>query len=165
MPDFSLKKWKEILKIADAKYCGLKDYHNRNINHVWINGELQTKTGRKFKFHKIIDKHGDETYNENQIKNYPIQGTAGGDCFPLLAVVFRRGVMINQLKSKLILTQHDSLIVDYIESELSILTKLGYGIVNDLHTYMKRYFKIEWHTNLAGEIKIGPNYGQLKEIK
>lgn len=165
MPSFSLKRWQQILKIANDKYFGLIAWQNRNINRVWVHkGDLQIKTGRKFKFHKIVDKHGDEGYNENQIKNYPVQGIAGGDCFPLLAVVFRRGMMANQLKSKLILTLHDCLVIDYIESELQILVQLGYGIANSLHSYMKNYYGIEWHMNLAGEIKIGPNYGQLKEV-
>jgi DNA polymerase I-like protein with 3'-5' exonuclease and polymerase domains len=165
MPNFTYKRWKEILDVANRKYYGLVDWQNKNISTVWNSrGNLQVKTGRKFKFHKYEDKLMEWIYNENQIKNYPVQGVAGGDCFPLFAVVFRRGMMMNQLQSELILTAHDCLVIDYVKDELKFLVRLGGRIANNLHVYMRNYFKIAWHTHLAGEIKIGPNYGQLKEI-
>jgi DNA polymerase-1 len=166
MPNFSVKKWKAILKAANEKYNGLTAWQGKNIQDVWNNdGYLQIKTGRRFKFHKTKYKDGIFVYNNNQIKNYPVSGVAGGDCLPLCAVVFRRGMKRYNLKSKLILTVHDSIVVDYIEDELETLIKLGYGVANKLHWYMQNYFIIPWETKLSGEVSIGPNYGSLKEVK
>jgi DNA polymerase-1 len=164
MPKFPIAKWKKIVKGFFAKYFGLKLWHDTNIALVFRDGMLQIKTGRRFVFHKTKFKEGIYTYSENQIKNYPVQGMAGGDCLPLCAVVIRRGMLKHGLKSKMILTVHDSIVFDYIEEELPILAKLCSEVANNLHTYMANYFGIKWYTNLAGEIEIGKNYGKLKKF-
>jgi DNA polymerase I-like protein with 3'-5' exonuclease and polymerase domains len=164
MPNFSLKRWKEILKAMDEKYHGLIAWQDINIGEVWRTGELQIKTGRKFRFLKnLTDKDGVPTYNENLIKNAPVQGMAGGDLLPLAACVIRRGLHQYGLESEFRLTIHDSLVLDYKDKELTKLKRLAYSTVNNLHRYASNYFRIPWSTVLAGEVSIGPNYGQIKE--
>jgi DNA polymerase I-like protein with 3'-5' exonuclease and polymerase domains len=166
MPDFPIKKWREIIKTANRKYWKLVHWQNENIATVWKTGELQIKTGRKFRFLKNrTDKDGVPCYNENLIKNAPVQGIAGGDALPLAACVIRRGLIKYQLESEFRLTIHDSLVIDYKAKELEPLTRLAFSTVNNLHRYMSNYFRIPWQTMLAGDIKIGKNYGALKEIR
>jgi DNA polymerase-1 len=164
MPKFTLSKWKQIVTAFFDKYLGLREWHEENIKMVFKNGMLQIKTGRWFKFSKTYFKDGIESYSENQIKNYPVQGLAGGDCLPLAAVVIRRGLKMYGLKSKMILTVHDSIVFDYINEELPRLIALCSKVSNNLHWYVQHYFKCDWQTKLAGEIEIGPNYGHLEEV-
>ncbi len=160
MPSFPLKRWKQIVSGFEDKYYGLTHWQQRNIQNVMRHGCLRIKTGRKFVFNKI----GHE-YNERQIKNYPVQGLAGGDILPLVCVVLRRGLLKHNLKSKLILTVHDSIVLDILLEEKDIIINLVNLIFNNLTKYIINYYKVDWSADLAGEIEIGPNYADLKEIK
>jgi DNA polymerase-1 len=159
MPNFPLKRWQQIVDGFEGKYHGLTDWQNRNIRHVMRHGCLLIKTGRKFVFNRV----GHE-YNERQIKNYPVQGLAGGDILPLVCVVLRRGLIKYNLKSQLILTVHDSIVLDILLEEKDIIIKLINNILNNLVNYIINYYNISWSANLAGEIEIGPTYADLKGV-
>jgi len=156
MPNFSKTKWKQICVDFYKKYKVLKAWQDSNINKVWKQGYLQLFTGRKFVFQK--------PYNERQIKNYPVQGLAGGDILPLLVVIIRRGMLKYGLESKLILTVHDSIVFDVKKNELKKLRKLCESVGNNLKKYIKNYFGYDWKADLTGEIAIGPSYGEVKEV-
>lgn len=161
MPNFPLKKWEGIVNGFQNKYFGLTDWNEANVARVYANkGELRVKTGRKFCFPQM-----NYEYNERQIKNYPIQGCSGGDILPICAVVIRRALVKAGFKSRMILTVHDSLVFDVLEAEKDRLVKLIGYVFSHLVDYIKDYYGIDWITDLAGEIEIGTNYGELKEIK
>jgi DNA polymerase-1 len=164
MPNFSLKKWSRTVKNFFAKYFGLKAWQDKNVQHVLYEGTLQLFTGRWFKFHK--SKYVDEiiTYNDRQIKNYPVQGLAGGDILPLACVIIRRALQERGLKSLMILTVHDSIVFDAHENEIEELKELTLTVVRNLPAYIKAYWGYDWGTNLDGEVEIGPNYGEMKEV-
>lgn len=164
MPNFTLKKWQRTINSFWKKYYGLNEFHNRNIKFVFENGYYTLPTGRWFKFHRKLMKDGIPSYKKNEIRNYPISGMSGGDIIPLLGVVIRRGMRKLGLKSKMILTVHDSFVFDYLESEEEKLVKLCYNIVNNLDKYIRNYYKIFWNVKLEGEFEGGNNYGELKYI-
>ena len=68
------------------------------------------------------------------------------------------------LKSNLILTVHDSIVFDYVEGERDKLARLCYNVGNNLGTYIKNYYKIDWNVKLEVEVEAGPNYGTLTYI-
>lgn len=162
MPAFNKKRWAQICAGFETKYSGLADYNNRNIRHVFSHGTLAIPTGRRFQFKKEIFKDGMWNYNPRQVKNYPVQGLAGGDILPLMAVIIRRGMVALGLKSKLILTVHDSLVFDYFKDELESLNKLCLNVASNLPKYIEAYFGFKWACRLDAESEIGPNYGSLK---
>ena len=162
MPDFSLRKWNKICAGFERKYRGLAEYNARNIGYVLSHGFLTIPTGRRFKFKKTLFKDGIYTYNDRQVKNYPVQGLSGGDMLPLLAVVIRRGLVAGKFKSIIILTVHDSLVFDYKDGELERLNKLCLAAAKALPQYYEAYFGHKWVTKLDAESEIGPNYGTLK---
>jgi DNA polymerase I-like protein with 3'-5' exonuclease and polymerase domains len=164
MPNFAHKKWKTIYNGFYEKYYDLERWQDENIFEVMKNGELTVLTGRRFIFHKTLRKEGLDVYNERQIKNYPVQGVAGGDILPLLSVIIRRGLVNSGLTSRLILTVHDSIIIDYVDAERERLIKLCGFVVNNLREYIQRYFGVEWVSKVEGEIELGPNWGTMKEI-
>jgi len=162
MPDFALKKWERICTAFYNKYKGLKQWQDSNVIEVEKRGVLRIPTGRMFVFHKSLRKGGINVFNERQVKNYPVQGIAGGDILPLIAVQIRRGLRAWGLKSKLILTVHDSIVFDYIDSECERLCKLLLAILKTARESVAGYFEIPWRCKIDGEIEIGPNYGSLK---
>lgn len=166
MPDFSVDRWKQIVDGFYEKYNGLKEWQDNTIKLVREQkGFLQIPTGRIFLFNKELQKDGSYDYNERKICNYPIQGISGGDILPLCSVLIRRGLIKNKLKSKLILTVHDSILFDYIKEEEMRLARLCLIIIRNLPKYISEYFNFNWNVNLDGEIEVGPNYGELKELK
>jgi DNA polymerase I-like protein with 3'-5' exonuclease and polymerase domains len=157
MPNFPLKKWEKIVDGFHKKYWGLYDFNYANISHVMRYGELRLPTGRKYKF--LSDDKGE--YQERQIKNYPVQGMAGGDILPLMAVMMRRGLLKLGLKSHFILTVHDSLVFDVLESEMDEVINLITKCVQNLATAVGRYYDLNWNVKLNGEIETGDNYGSI----
>jgi DNA polymerase-1 len=164
MPAFSQKKWKTIYDNFYNKYTGLEYWQDTNIANAMRHGEMQVITGRRFVFHKNLRKEGTDVYNERQIKNYPVQGVAGGDILPLLCVIIRRGLANAGFTSRLILTVHDSIIIDYVDAERERIIKLCGFVVNNLREYVERYFGIKWVSKIEGEIEIGSNWGAMKEV-
>jgi DNA polymerase-1 len=162
MPDFSKKRWAQICNGFDDKYCGLKAQNDKFIQSQLTTGMVQIPTGRFFKFQKSIYKEGYWQYNERQAKNYPVQGIAGGDMLPLLAVIIRRGLVKGGYRSKLILTVHDSLVFDFVADELEKLNKLCLTVAKNLPTYFEAYFGHKWNTRIDAESEVGPDYGTLK---
>ena len=166
MPRFSKKKWREICENFYKKYFGLKNWQDKNIASVWSNsGLLIIPTGRRFQFNKIMGKDGVETYPENKIKNYPVQGMSGADILPLLCIIIRRGLIQMGLRSRLILTVHDSIVFDVLKEELERVRRLCQVTTKLLPMYISNFFDIDWNVNLDGEGEYGPNYGELKILK
>lgn len=164
MPSFSIQKWKRIIRDFFDKYSGLEAFHGKCVKFVYRNGYLKLPTGRWFKFNKKHLKDGTYGYAINQIKNYPIQGMSGGDILPLMAVIIRRGMRKMGLKSKLVLTVHDSIVFDYLNEEKEKLARLCYSVGNNLGQYIKNYYGLDWNVDLECEVEVGPNYGAMKYL-
>ncbi len=164
MPKFSQAKWRKIVDNFYNKYWGLKHWQDKNIQFVFKHGYLQLPTGRLFVFNKTKREQGVMVYNEREIKNYPVQGLAGGDILPLLAVLLRRGLKKYKLKSKYILTVHDSIVFEYLDKELKMLIKLCEATMEGLVSNIQNYFGVDWNVDLAAEIEIGEDYGNLQPI-
>jgi DNA polymerase I-like protein with 3'-5' exonuclease and polymerase domains len=165
MPNFSKKKWERIVRGFFKKYYGLEAWQIKNVKWVTEGGTLGIPTGRKFALHKIMNKKGELVWNERQVKNYPVQSIAG-DILYLFAVILRRGMIKAGLKSKMILTVHDSIVFDYINEELDTLMRLCFKIIDQLPQYITNYFKLSqpWDVKLEGEFEVGQNYAEMKEV-
>lgn len=163
MPNFGLKKWREIVRSFYARYRGLETWQNGNIQHVINgNGSLVLPTGRTYKFN-LQESNG--KYNERQIKNYPVQGIAGGDILPLCAVIIWKAMKKSNMKSIPILTVHDSLVFDVFKGEENRLADLCMKVFNNLPVYIENYFNFKWQVPITGEVEIGNNYGDTKKIR
>jgi DNA polymerase I-like protein with 3'-5' exonuclease and polymerase domains len=164
MPSFSKMQWGSIIRGFYNKYQGLKEWQDEVVKRSILCGELVAPTGRRFRFNKSIYRNGGLEYNERQFKNYPVQGIAGGDILPLCTILIRRGLRHSGLRSKLILTVHDSIVLDCPLDEVKRVAKLCYLIAKNLDKTISNYFGIDWNVKLDGECEVGTNYGNLKEI-
>ncbi len=68
------------------------------------------------------------------------------------------------LRSKMILTVHDSVLFDVTNKEMETLCKLCYDVGNDLGQYVKNYYNIPWDVKLECEVEAGPSYGDIKFV-
>ena len=167
MPAFTKTKWKAIIEAFFQKYKGLYNHNQEQLAKVWENnGKLEIFSGRRFTFHKTEydKKNGDYIYPENAVKNWPIQGNSGGDILPMACVIIRRGMRQRNMKSKMILTVHDSIVFDYVDEELQSLTQLCMAVTDNLTNYISSYFGINWNVNLGGECEYGKRYANLSPV-
>ena len=90
----------------------MADWHKQLFDGVLDNGIVRIPSGREYKFENVKRLAGGRVTNATNIVNYPVQGWATGDLVPLACVrAFRKFKELN-LKSKLVLTVHDSICVD-----------------------------------------------------
>jgi len=161
MPNYSLKRWKEIVELFYEKYPVLKKWQDENIRAVYKNeGTLKLFTGRQFRIES--DEGG---YFERQIKNFPVQALATADIMPLaMTVIFRRYKKMH-LKSKIIAQVHDSLIWDVVEDEIEVVAQLCINVFKSLPNLIERFWGVKFNVPLTGEIEIGPDYGHLVKLE
>lgn len=162
MPRFGLKGWRTVVENFYNKYKKLHNWHKQIVSSVIQgNGTYTLFTGRIYKF--FLEYQG--KYNERKIKNHPVQGLAGADILPLAGVIVWTEMKKRKLKSIPILTVHDSLIFDYINSEKDELADLCMKVFNNMPKYIKAYWGYDWKTPITGEVECGPNWGKQKRIR
>jgi len=93
-------------------YKGLGTYHKKLTDGVLKNGHIQIFSGRQFFWPNEERRKNGRTKNYTQQVNYPVQSAATADIVPLSCIrAFRKFRELN-LRSKLVLTVHDSIVVD-----------------------------------------------------
>jgi len=68
------------------------------------------------------------------------------------------------LKSRLVLTVHDSLIADCPDDEVDRVVKLFYAVGNNLPKYLEAYYGLKWNVNLKCEVEVGKNLFDMEYI-
>jgi len=168
MPNYSLKKWQQIVEQFYEKYYHLGEWQNKNIKLVQERGFLRTPSGRILKFKKL-DKDAaarrGELYNTSQIKNYPVQSFATADITPLAMKHIWWRIQKANLRSKIILQVHDSMVFDAVEKELPKLHEICIGTFRDLPRLIEREWGYKFTLPLDGDFEVGPTYGDVEPWK
>ena len=119
-------------------YSGLKEYQEKLMSGVLKTGIVQVPSGRQYKWDNVVRTRNGRVSYATQIVNYPIQGFATGDCVPLACIRALKAFKESNLRSKLILTVHDSIVVDCHKDELTevkqILKDAMLGIGDEMQT-------------------------------
>lgn len=164
MPSFGFNRWAEIVDAYNQKYYGLAEYNRRNIENVLRGNTVQTFTGRSFTFTKSSWRDGIWQYNENQIKNYPIQGLAGGDLLPLVCSIIRRGMKKEKLEAYLFITVHDQIGFMSPLDEIETIYKLCSHVGDNIPKYVEMFWGYKCKVKKwGGEFEVGKNFGQMEE--
>ena len=112
-PEHIQKYFREFFEI----YRGLGAYHKRLMDGVLQNGVVKTPSGRQYYWPDVKRLKNGRTTHATQIVNYPVQGFATGDLVPLSCIRAKRAFKREAIKSLIILTVHDSLVVDCYPGE------------------------------------------------
>jgi DNA polymerase I-like protein with 3'-5' exonuclease and polymerase domains len=143
-------------------YKGLKGWHDILISGVLKDTLITIPSGRQFSFPDVKRFKNGSVSNATQIKNFPVQSFATADIVPLSCVRALR--KMKGLQSKIILTVHDSIVVDCAPEEmdevLSILKWAMYSVGEELESRYN-YTPV---LPLDIEIQVGQNWLDLKEI-
>jgi DNA polymerase-1 len=174
-----IKKWhddmyKHVQFVANHN-DGLKDEHGIPIAKAVI----QTVTGRCYEFRQyeppewMAKAHSNpflRTFSPQEVKNYPVQGTATGDIVPMML-----GRIYRRLKSAysafqdrapvLVNTVHDSIMLDVPKSEVLTVAGILKYEIERTHLYFKETFGKDFNLKLSCEISSGPNWLDQEEMK
>ncbi len=163
MPDYSLKRWRDIVNAFYAKYQGLKRWQDECAQLASARGYLRNPSGRVLTFDEEV-RYGIETVDVKQVKNYPVQ-SASSDIMYLCMVKFIERVAELGLKANLILQVHDSMVWDCPVEEAETLCREGVNMFRSLPQLAKEYFGWDIVVPLTGDCEVGYDYGNTKEIK
>lgn len=163
MPNFTLKRWEEIYQAFYTKYNVLGEWQNHNFETVGKTGQLQTFTGRIYRFQKTLQHDGSMWYNKPDVCNYPCQGTATADIVPMIMnLVFKRLRELGLHKEILFINQvHDSLVFDCPKKHLEILAETCLYYFQNIPKYVKLIWDYKWIVPMTGSVKYGPNWSNM----
>lgn len=129
------------------------------MDTVVRDGKLVMPTGRVYTFRREEGKEWPRT----QILNYPVQGL-GADLMSIARVSLFKRMRKESLKSLLVCTVHDSIVVDAPENEAKTICRLMLDVFEDIPLNFKKLFGVEFNLPTRCEVSIGSNWGDMEEI-
>jgi DNA polymerase I-like protein with 3'-5' exonuclease and polymerase domains len=144
------------------KYQGIKSWHTRLASEAMNTGMITTPSGRQFSFPNIRRLPNGKVTNFTQIKNYPVQSFATADIVPLVLMHMEK--KFDRLKSCIVNSVHDSVVLDVHPEEIKQVIYLIKEINNELKQLIESHFAIKFDVPLLLEAKIGDNWLDTKDV-
>jgi DNA polymerase I-like protein with 3'-5' exonuclease and polymerase domains len=163
------KKEREYYDKFLKKYKGIAKWHLELQERAYKTNIVRLPSGREYYFpnvYKRLNKYtGDYIYsNSTNIKNYPVQGFATADIVPLACLNVWELLKERELKSIIINTVHDSVVLDVHPDEVDdVISIIKTGFTNVKDSLLTRY-SCELNVPLDFEIKKGSNWLDLSTI-
>ena len=145
-------------------YGGLKKWHTTLTDGVIKDGLVRTPSGREFLFPNVRRIRGGRVSNQTAIVNYPCQSFATADIVPLSCIRAFRRFKREHLKSKIILTVHDSIVVDIFPGESGAVVRALTWAMRDINDEIFERFNFKVNIPLDVEAEIGDNWMDTTEI-
>ena len=144
------------------RYKGITSWQETTEDTAIATSFVTLPSGRQYYFEGIKRASWGGSNFYTQVRNYPVQGFATGDIVPAACIDIYK--QMKGMRTRLINTVHDSIIIDAhpgeVESVLKKLKKACDGITQSIN---KRY-NIDFNVPLDYEIKKGHNWLDLKRI-
>jgi DNA polymerase I-like protein with 3'-5' exonuclease and polymerase domains len=152
-PDFTFVStsedfWQDVMDQFYDKYRGIKKIHVEWVKLVSEGGMLVTPTGRMFKF----DLNALGEWPRTQILNYPVQ-SLGADLMAIARVSLARRMKKLKLKSVLINTIHDSIVLDIFNEEWYTISTLLNEVFADIPKNFEKLFGKVFNLPMKCEVK------------
>jgi len=166
-PDFaeagySLKKWEEVIEKFYRKYKGIYDWHQRIIKEATTKHFLSIPTGRCWKFEMVRNYKGDLEWPITTIKNYIVQGLEAD------LMMLTRVSLFNRIKHDkeilMINSVHDSILIDCPTEKVDWVCKTINSVFEDVPKNFERLWKTPFNLPYRGEICVGMDWMNMKEI-
>ncbi|MFA4995769.1 MAG: DNA polymerase [Patescibacteria group bacterium] len=140
-------------------HSGIKDYCNRMIGKAHDEGYVETIFGFK-RMLPNIDSHYRNIANaeERMAINTPVQGSAA-EILKLAMIDLEKkldDLNKNKFKAQMLLTIHDELIIEVVDSAVSEVAKI-------VKETMEQVIKL--CVPIVAEVKVGNNWGEMKVLK
>ena len=144
------------------KYYGIAGWHTELANEVMSTGMVTTLTGRQFKFPDVQRKSNGAITHFTAVKNYPVQSIST-DVVQLTLLSVEKILTREKLKSMIVNSVHDSIVIDVYPNEESIVLACIAQAEQQLRTSFLHSFEVDFTVPLVIECKIGKNWMELAE--
>lgn len=151
---------KNYVKYFNTRYNALATTQESWVNTVCREKKLVTQSGLIFYFPDVaVDKRG-KVNCKTDIYNYPIQSLATAEIIPVAVISLWRRMLQAKLKSFIINTVHDSVIMEVHPDEVDIIREMvKLAFIDDVGSYLLAVYGITLGVPLAAELKIGTHWG------
>lgn len=157
-PPHIQRYFQEFFKI----YKGHELWQFDQMDHVIKYGYIAVPSGREYTFPGTRRLRGRRTSNATNIVNYPVQGFATGDIVPLACIRALRAFRKMGLRSLLILTVHDSIVVDVYPDELEQVSEALIWAMTAIDEEIKERWEYECVLPFKCEIAHGTNWMDME---
>lgn len=148
------------------KYARIAEWHDELCEQAVKHRRITLPTGREYDFPNANRYGNGSVRGATQIKNYPVQGFATADIAPVGTIEILRALRsVPTLRSRLILVVHDSNVLDVHPEEFELVKALVCQGLNRMPEAMFERYGLRLKMAYDFELKAGPNWLDLKEIK
>ena len=155
--------WEDINEQFYEKYYGLDAKHKKWAKLVAERKPILGPTGRQWQIAMRRDRRGEPKMPWTTLSNYPVQGT-GHDIMMCIRIEVARKMREQRLKSLLVCTVHDSIVADCPDDEVNAVAKIMFEVFMELPAFFRNAFNVNMNIPLTGEVSIGHNMKEMKEI-
>ena len=145
------------------KYNDIAKWHQRLQDEAIREKKITTITGRQFAFPNVQRTKYGSTY-ATQIKNYPVQSIATAEIVPLACIIFKEKLKLENCKSLMINTVHDSIVVDVHPTEIDTIPIYLKESMLKVKDRMLYDFNLTIDVPMEVELKIGDDWLDMEEI-
>lgn len=145
-------------------YRDIGDWHERLQTEALTKKMVTLPTGRQYIFPDIARNYYGGCNKYTQVVNYPVQGFATADIVPVALIRLWKEFKQRGLQSRLVLTVHDSVVVDAHPDEISIVLELMGSIARYAEEELISRYNISMFVPLACDVKAGPNLMEAKKV-
>ena len=154
------KYYKEFL----VKYKDIAKWHDQ-LESDAINYKVGSlPSGREYAFPFARRMPWGSSSNSTQVKNYPVQGFATADIVPLTCIAVDNLMVQNKVKSLLINTIHDSVLIDVHPNEEDMIIDIVKKGARNVVPMMKEHYDIDFNVPLDTDVKVGYNWLEMREV-
>jgi len=143
-------------------YDGIYTWHQSLMTGALKNGTVETPSGRQYFWPNVIRTRNNRVTKATQILNYPVQGFSA-DLVQLACIRTFRLFKEKDLISKLILTVHDSIVVDTHPDEEEIVKEILTEAMTKVGEEAEKRFNYSIVVPLEIEISRGTNWLDQEE--
>ena len=155
---------KRYYKAFLEKYKDIAKWHESLQSNAIEFKKVKLPSGREYSFpYAQRQAWGGSSYS-TQIKNYPVQGFATADIVPIACINAYKMMKDKDVKSLLINTVHDSIVVDAHPDETELMTDLLDRATRNVIDSLYDFYKVEFNVPLDTELKIGDNWLEMNEV-
>ena len=144
------------------KYPKLGEWHDSLQTEAISNGIVRLYTGQQFAFPDTRRMANGSATNAPSIKNYPVQGVAGGCIVPLALVDLHSRLKDSKSTSVIINTVHDSVVIDVFPGEEKQVATMMYDSMTQVSKKFEELYNVKWDVPLEVDLEIGTNWLNMK---
>ena len=140
------------------KYRGIAAWHRRLATEALTERKITTPSGRQFSFPDVSRRKDGTVTHFTKIKNYPVQSFATADIVPVSMLMMEKVMNERSLKSCIVNTVHDSMVVDVHPDEQQAMVDVVVEVESKLVSTVNKLWDIDFNLPLSLEAKMGNNW-------